>query len=259
MKTTTAAPDEISEAAPAGASTELPAGSELSEEALDRAMQRMSRRQEDAEFGKAGLQLEPILFWESTARLPRESRLIGSVQHSDRCLCDKSLQLSKYVLPGDVIETCRGDRSLSGQGFRLLSPEEVSETLADARSRQTDARVRRLQSQVGKPESDLRRVISEIANSKEIVKSINERVEALETEKLEKEAAVQRAQAPLEEFFAGKSEAWKAAFSEATRTDRDALPTSPPEKARAHFPPPAPGDPKVFTPNKETGVMERVR
>jgi hypothetical protein len=257
-------PEEvIAPAAAAMASSDLPAGSELSEEALDRAMQKMSRRQEDVQFQKDGLQLEPILLWESTAQLPRESRLVGAVQHSDRCLCDKSLQLSKYVLPLDVIETCRGDRPLSNHGFRLLSEEEVepvSQTNAPARSLQAGARIRKLQAQRAKPESDLRRVRSELSNSREVAKSILERCEQLEVEIAEKEAAVERAGKPLEKFFNGKSEAWKEkALAESVRADRDALPAEPPEKARAHFPQPAPGDPKVFTPNKETGVMERVR
>lgn len=254
MKTKLAASDDAKVAAAL-------ADPELSEEAVDRAVQKIALRQEEAELRKDGLQPESILYWESTAQVRRESRLIAAVQHTSRCPCDKSLQLSKDVLPGDVIATHRGHRPPSGRhGFRPLTAEEVVASMADAVALQTGAKIRQLEAQRAKPESDLRRVRSELSNSREVAKSILERCEQLEVEIAEKEAAVERAGKPLEEFFNGKSEAWKEkALAEAARTDRDFLPAEPPARARAHFATPAPEGPKVFTPNKETGVMERVR
>lgn len=253
MKTNTATVEgaPIAEAAAPGSKDSRPTTTEIAQE-----VRRLDKRER---LQKLNLQVEPLQYLESTTQAPRESRPIGSALHSEECPCDKSLSLPKYILFGDVIETREGDRPTSVRGVRFMTEEEVSETLADARSLQTGAQIRRLQAQAAKPESDLRRVRSELSNSREVGKSIHEGIAALEVEEKEKEAAVERARKPLEEFFSGKPEAWKEkALAEAARSDRDALPSSPPEKARAHFPPRLDGG-EDFVVNRATGELERFR
>lgn len=252
MKMTTAAPEvAITEAAHASADTR-PTTTGIAQEV--RRLDREERLQ------KAGLQTEPLRYCESTATVPRESRQTGDAQHTEECLCDKRLPLSKYVLPGDVIETRDGDRLMAGRLFHDLTVEEVDETLADSRALQTGARVRRLQAPIAKAEGDLRRLTGEIENAREILKSLGQRINSLELERGEKEIAIERAKTPLEEFFAGRSPEWRErALAEAARTDRDALPPAPPpERAKAHFAPREDGG-KDYVWNSTTNQRERVR
>ena len=220
MKTKTAALDET----PVGAAAEGDPSRQPTSTEIAHELRRLERNER---LEKAGRHVGPVRYCESTAAVPRESKRIDDVLHGDDCLCDKRLPLSKYVLPGDVIELHEGDRPMSERGFRVLPEDEVAETHADARARETGARIRRMQGPISKAEGDLRRLDGEIENSREILKSLEQRILELGEERRAKEAEVDRARKPLEEFFAGRPAEWRAlALREAARTDRDVLPAA---------------------------------
>lgn len=124
---------------------------------------------------------------------------------------------------------------------------------------QNIARLRRKEAPIVAAQEALRRTDSAILEAQSVVKAAMEREKFL-TEERERDAArLEAAEKALEDFFAGHSPEWRERLlAEATRADRDALPTAPLEKARAHFPPRADGG-KDFTINKVTGERERVR
>jgi chromosome segregation ATPase len=186
-------------------------------------VRRLDRRER---LQKLGTHIGATAYFVRTHESPEESAQRLRAQLTDESASDRTLRLQKFILCDDVLEVEEGEREPPDKVYRRLTDEEVAETFADARALQVGARIRRLQEPIARAESDIRRLDGEIANSREILQSVRQRIDELEDERRTKQTNIERARKPLEEFFADKSEGWRArALKEAARTDRDALPT----------------------------------